>query len=258
MIRLGLRLTLNGGREAAVRLVLTAAAVALGVCLLLITLAGINAVNTQNARYAWLATSAASAPPGPGSQPLGGRPTGRDPLWWQLRADHYGGQLIGRVDVAATGPDSPVPPGLPRLPGPGEFYASPALSRLLHTTPAAQLGDRFAGHQIGTIGAAGAARPKLADHRRRPHPRPALPRARRPEGDQYPDDPAQQLPRQQLRRRGGHQRQRHRPDPLRGGRGAAVPGADLHRPRRPGCPPRAGSSGSRPCGWPAPRPGRWR
>ncbi|HEY2692854.1 MAG TPA: FtsX-like permease family protein [Streptosporangiaceae bacterium] len=154
MIRLGLRLTLNGGREAAVRLVLTAAAVALGACLLLITLAGINAVNSQNARYAWLATSAASAPPGPGSRPLGGRPTGRDPLWWQLRADYYGGQLIGRVDVAATGPDSPVPPGLPRLPGPGQFYASPALSRLLRTTPAAQLGDRFPGHQAGTIGAA--------------------------------------------------------------------------------------------------------
>jgi hypothetical protein len=154
MIRLGLRLTLNGGREAAVRLVLTAAAVALGACLLLITLAGINAVNSQNARYAWLATSAASAPSGPGSRPVAGQPTGRDPLWWQLRADYYGSELIGRVDVAATGPDSPVPPGLPRLPGPGQFYASPALSRLLRTTPAAQLGDRFPGHQAGTIGAA--------------------------------------------------------------------------------------------------------
>lgn len=155
MIRLGLRLTLNGGREAAVRLVLTAAAVALGACLLLITLAGINAVNIQNARYAWLATSAAAAPPGAGSRPVGGRLTGRDPLWWQLRADHYGGQLIGRIDVAATGPDSPVPPGLPRLPGPGQFYASPALGRLLHATPATQLGDRFPGHQAGTIGPAG-------------------------------------------------------------------------------------------------------
>ena len=56
MIRLGLRLTLNGGREATVRLVITALAVALGVGLLLVTLAGINAVNSQNARYAWLET----------------------------------------------------------------------------------------------------------------------------------------------------------------------------------------------------------
>ena len=42
-------------------------------------------------------------------------------------ADYFDGQIIGRVDVAATGPDSPVPPGIPRLPGPGEYYASPAL-----------------------------------------------------------------------------------------------------------------------------------
>ena len=35
---------------------------------------------------------------------------------------------------------------------PGQFYASPALTRLLRSTPAAQLGDRFAGRQIGTIG----------------------------------------------------------------------------------------------------------
>ena len=59
---------------------------------------------------------------------------------------------IYRVDVARTGPRSPVPPGIPHLPGPGQFYASPALSRLLRATPAAELGDRFPGHQIGTIG----------------------------------------------------------------------------------------------------------
>jgi hypothetical protein len=51
VIRLGLRLTLNGGREAAVRLVITALAVALGVGMLLITLAGINAINAQNGGY---------------------------------------------------------------------------------------------------------------------------------------------------------------------------------------------------------------
>ena len=63
MIRLGLRLTLAGGREAAVRLVVTAAAVALGVMLLLAALAGINAVNAQNGRYAWLGSGAASITP---------------------------------------------------------------------------------------------------------------------------------------------------------------------------------------------------
>ena len=175
MIRLGLRLTLNGGREAAVRLALTAVAVALGVGLLLITLAGINAVNAQNARYAWLATSAASAPPGPGSRPWPAADGGATRCGGSCAPTTSAARLIGRVDVAATGPDSPVPPGIPRLPGPGQFYASPALSRLLRTTPAAQLGDRFPGHQVGTIGPAGAARPELADHHRRPHARPAIP-----------------------------------------------------------------------------------
>jgi hypothetical protein len=54
VIRLGLRLTLNGGREAAVRLAVTTAAVALGVGMLLAALAGMNAINAQNARTAWL------------------------------------------------------------------------------------------------------------------------------------------------------------------------------------------------------------
>lgn len=153
MIRFGLRLTLRSGREAAVRLALTAAAVALGAGLLLSTLAGINAVNTQNARYAWLNTGVAStAPARSASTSASASAPAPDPLWWLLRADYVGTQTLGRVDVAATGPSSPVPPGIPRLPGPGQFYASPALSTLLRSTPAAQLGDRFPGQQIGTIG----------------------------------------------------------------------------------------------------------
>jgi hypothetical protein len=155
MIRLGLRLTVSGGREAAVRLILIAAAVALGVGLVLMSLAGVNAVNKQNARYAWLGTGTVPASPtGSASTSTTGQASAASPLWWLLQADHFAGQTIARVDVAATGPDSPVPPGIPRLPGPGQFYASPALGALLHSTPAGELGDRFPGHQIGTIGAA--------------------------------------------------------------------------------------------------------
>jgi hypothetical protein len=146
VIRLGLRLTLNGGREAAVRLVVTAAAVALGVGLLLIALSGMNALNAQNARTAWLNTG--SNPGAPGAVPT------TDPLWWLSTTDYFGSRAIDRIDVAATGPDSPVPPGLAHLPGPGQYYASPALTRLLRATPAAELGDRFPGSDIGTIGSA--------------------------------------------------------------------------------------------------------
>jgi hypothetical protein len=157
MIRLGLRLTLASGREAAIRLVVTAAAVALGVLLLLSALAGINAVNAQNARYAWLSTSVEFTHPSAYAQAASGAPAApkaQDPLWWRLSSGFFDGQLLGRVDVGATGPDVPVPPGISRVPGPGQFYASPALARLLRTYPANELADRFPGRQVGTIGPA--------------------------------------------------------------------------------------------------------
>jgi hypothetical protein len=151
VIRLGLRLAVAGGREAITRLALIAIAVAIGAGLLLTTLASVNAVNSQNARYAWLETGYNGS-----NAPAGATPAAAasDPLWWRLRADYFRGKQIGRVDLAATGPNSPLPPGISALPGPGEYYASPALAKLLRTTPAAQLGDRFPGRLIGTIGSA--------------------------------------------------------------------------------------------------------
>ena len=157
MIRLGLRLAVGGGRGAAVRLVLIATAVAAGSALLLITLAGLNAVNAQNARYGWLATGTGTVMGmgmGSGLAAHGAQANTHDRLWWRLTPDFYRGQLIGRVDVAATGPRSPVPPGLPALPGPGQYYASPALAALLRSAPPGQLRDRYPGHQIGLIGPA--------------------------------------------------------------------------------------------------------
>jgi hypothetical protein len=144
MIRLGLRLTLGSGREAALRVLVTAAAVALGVGLLLASLAGVNGLHAQTDRGAWLDTSAQASRPASAS----------DRLWWLSSTDQFGNQAIDRIDVAATGPNAPVPPGVPHLPGPGEYFASPALTTLLRSEPANELRDRFAGRQIGTIGAA--------------------------------------------------------------------------------------------------------
>ena len=62
MIRLGLRLTLGSGREAALRVLVVAAAVALGVGLLLGALAGVNGLHAQTGRGAWLDTSAQTPP----------------------------------------------------------------------------------------------------------------------------------------------------------------------------------------------------
>ena len=144
MIRLGLRLTLGSGREAALRVLVTAAAVALGVGLLLAALGGVNGLHAQTDRGAWLDTSAQGSPP---TSTSGG-------LLWLSSTDEFGNQAIDTIDVAATRPDAPVPPGLPHLPGPGDYFASPALTALLRSEPANELHDRFPGRQIGTIGAA--------------------------------------------------------------------------------------------------------
>jgi hypothetical protein len=141
MIRFGLRLTVAGGREALTRLVIIAAAVAIGAGLLLTTFAGVNAVNAQLTRYASLYPNASTD----GSA---------DPLWWSTREDYFHGKQITRIDVAATGPSAPTPVGIPKTPGPGEYYASPGLTKLLAATPAAQLGDRYPGRNLGTIGPA--------------------------------------------------------------------------------------------------------
>ncbi|RAO39335.1 hypothetical protein PSN13_00359 [Micromonospora saelicesensis] len=140
MIRFGLRLAVAGGREALTRLVVIAAAVAIGSGLLLTTLAGVNAVNAQLTRYASMYPNASAG--------------AADPLWWSTRQDYFHGKQIIRIDVAATGSTSPTPVGIPTTPGPGEYYASPAFRELLATHPADQLGDRYAGRDLGTVGPA--------------------------------------------------------------------------------------------------------
>jgi hypothetical protein len=148
VISLGLRLVVNGGREAVTRLVILTIAVGLGVGLLLAAVAATNAAVTWNNRHAWFWTGTSSVAPHAAA-------AGTAPLWWHPVGDFFDGQQIERFDVAATGASSPVPPGLPRDPAPGTYYASPALAALLHDTPASQLADRYPGHLAGTIGDAG-------------------------------------------------------------------------------------------------------
>ena len=113
MIPLGLRLVLSGGREAITRLVILTVAVGLGVGLLLTAVAATNAVSTWNGRHNWFWTGTAWVPPGPATDVA--------PLWWHPSGDILDGQQINRFDVAATGASSPVPPGISRDPGPGQY-----------------------------------------------------------------------------------------------------------------------------------------
>jgi hypothetical protein len=151
VIGLGLRLVLSGGRDAVIRFFVLAAAVGLGVGLLLTAVAATNAVTTWNNSHAWLWTGTMSVPAGPAA--------GIAPLWWHPSGDTFDGQQIDRFDVAAAGASSPVPPGLTQDPAPGQYYASPALAELLRSTPANQLADQYPGRLAGTIGDAALSSP---------------------------------------------------------------------------------------------------
>ena len=150
MFRLGLRLTLHSGREAFTRLLLTTVAVALGVAVLLGVLAEFHAFQADANRSCWECTQGAPVPKALGNsapKALGGRGE-----LWNYSVDYFEGRTIERLDVAALSPGAPVPPGISRLPGPGQYEVSPALAALLRTVPADELGDRFPGSLAGTIG----------------------------------------------------------------------------------------------------------
>jgi hypothetical protein len=145
MVRLSLQLALRSGREGLLRLLITAAAVAVGVALLLGVLAEFHAFQANASQPCWSCTQGAAVP----------RTLPSHGDLWNNSVDFYQGQTISRLDVAALGPNAPVPPGIPRLPPAGGYYASPALAALLRTVPADELGARFPGKLIGTIGQAG-------------------------------------------------------------------------------------------------------
>src|SRR5215813_9535624 len=135
MYRLGLRLTLRSGREPFVRLLVTAVAVAIGVAIMLAVLADFHAFRVTSSRPSWESTTGQAVNPGYASA--------RHSELWNYSNDIYRGRTIERLDLAALGPNSPVPPGISKLPAAGQFYASPALAALIRNTPANQLADRF-------------------------------------------------------------------------------------------------------------------
>jgi hypothetical protein len=142
MIRLGVRLAVRSGREALVRLAVITAAVGIGVGLLLSVLAIYQGYQASVAKPCWQCTN-----PAPD--------TTSGSLLWNFSEDMYQGRSIDRLDVATLAAGVPVVPGLAAMPAAGQYYASPALARLLARVPADELADRYPGTLAGTIGPAG-------------------------------------------------------------------------------------------------------
>ena len=145
MTRLAARLGIGAAKESVVRQVITAAGVALGVALLLFAGVAFPALHAHDVRGGWLTTRAHNSRPAQDESTT-------DPLLWKASQDRFEGRTIERIDEAALGPKSPVPPGLTALPGPGQLAMSPALQRLVQRSPADLLGDRFPGTVVATIG----------------------------------------------------------------------------------------------------------
>lgn len=139
MIRMGMRLTLRGGREAMIRLVVTSLAVAVGVTVILGVYSLFNAYQSTTNRQCWECSPTVAA-----------KRAGAKELW-NFSQDFYQGTEVRRLDVAALTADAPTLPGMTTAPAPGEYYVSPALAHLLATVPAGELGDRFPGHLAGQI-----------------------------------------------------------------------------------------------------------
>ncbi|MEU8784167.1 FtsX-like permease family protein [Streptomyces sp. NPDC048637] len=149
-LAMGARFAVTGGREGWIRTALTALGVGLGVAVLLLAAAVPNALNADTNRRS--ARSVVPVPEGTG-------PSDRSLLTASSYGAYRGLPLYGRI-LAAEGPHAPVPPGLSRLPGPGELAVSPALADLLSSPEGALLKGRFPHLRItATIGDKGLTRP---------------------------------------------------------------------------------------------------
>ncbi|MER7652365.1 MULTISPECIES: FtsX-like permease family protein [Streptomyces] len=146
-LAMGVRFAVGGGREGWIRTALTALGVGLGVAVLLVATAVPHAVTTavarDNARSDRLIEDS--------------RPGAHSLLVAETDTAYRQQPVRGRL-VQPDGDRPALPPGVTRLPGPGEMVVSPALADLLASPDGALLRDRFQGARVvGRIGDEGLA-----------------------------------------------------------------------------------------------------
>ncbi|MEV6908662.1 FtsX-like permease family protein [Amycolatopsis sp. NPDC051071] len=137
-LTLGFRLAVGGGRGTAVRLVLATIGIGLAVAVLLLGASAGNANESRQQRENASLVNFDAA-------------RGGDPLLYTERTAEFRGEPIRLEYVHAIGPNSPVPPGLDRVPSPGEVVVSPRLNELLASDAGELLRPRLAGTRVGIV-----------------------------------------------------------------------------------------------------------
>ena len=141
MWRLGLRMSRTSGGWSLLASGVVAVAVAVGTAAMLVLLSVSPAMSARADRVAWAHLSLPEQEVGaPGTVTT-----------FTQRSD-IGQHAVVAVAVGADTQGAPVPPGVPRLPRPGEAFVSPALQATMAKVPAAQ--GRF-GRVVGQITADG-------------------------------------------------------------------------------------------------------
>lgn len=146
-MRLAWLLFTRSGKSNWNRLGLTVAAVALGMLMILVFMAGVNALQAQAQRATWrfdLFVSTERQKPIEGISPLKSKvATDGNLNKWQNEA-------IVTVSLRAIDKTSPQLPGLP-TPEEGEYYVSSGLNQIMQDNPEDKIGERFGNKQIGII-----------------------------------------------------------------------------------------------------------
>ncbi|WP_405529317.1 ABC transporter permease [Streptomyces avidinii] len=142
---MGTRFAFGGGREGWIRTLLTGVGVGLGVALLLISTAIPGALAQRYERGDARSTLNSERADAPGPDTL---------LIARIGQTYRNKDIDGNL-VRAEGPDAPLPPGLKRIPGPGEMALSPALDALLKSSDGALLRERLDARVSEIVGAPG-------------------------------------------------------------------------------------------------------
>ncbi|WP_432040081.1 ABC transporter permease [Streptomyces cucumeris] len=148
-LAMGARFAVTGGRESWARTIMTAVGVGLGVVLLLFASSAPNAYDLREARGAARSTFDTST--------LDDVKAGPDTLTVADANTTFRSEDIEGKVLAPDGNHPPEPPGVDRVPAPGEMWVSPALKKLLADNEL--LRERLSYRVVGTIGDSGLSGP---------------------------------------------------------------------------------------------------